>query len=363
MIIFVATDLWGIKDNIRLEFNGRPPTLSHLTDRIEAAYQAEVIRLAPPDIDRRSIPRFTVECITLLVDDDKSVWVELFALKQLYSRCQLFAFQPANSFHSDSRGVLPPPREPIIGSHPSMPGEEFPPLALPLLDVAHITFHRLNKTPDQDGGNRIRTNELKAAMVLLGFNASSLPPEIAGRQYIDFANWLKFCHSYPGVAEALVRVGTVDPGAVQNHRSFGTASGATPMTVTTLVGPQTLNRHMSPNRHPTYASPTAAVNLINNNTIIGGGDYSARDLSPRRRPVSKSDQQRIAVERLSGGLSSRITARDRKPDVAYEAYTHQLTRTATATLSSPSNNKRHQTPTQTQQLQATSSPLARGAWR
>lgn len=305
MRISVACDVWGIKDNLTLEFTGgAPQTISHLTDRIEAAYQAEVIRLAPPDIDRQSIPRFSVECITLLVDEDRSVWVELFSLKQLFERCQLFVFQPPNSFHTDARGIIPPAREPIIGAGPAMPGR-FEPLALPPLDVAVITFHRLDKNRE----HRVRVAELKAALVMIGFHSPMLPPEVAGRQALDFQAWLHFCHAHPQIAEALVRVGTVDPSAFHTSRPVA----ARP-------------RFVSPDRHSglTQASYRNSSSSLVTAEMLQQNTVSSRDMSPRRRQISKTEQQRIAAERLSGGLSTLITARDREEDVAYEAYSHLL---------------------------------------
>lgn len=326
MIIYVACDIWGIKDNLKLEFASPPQTISHLTDRIEAAYQAEVIRLAPPDVDRQSIPRFVVECITLLVDD--SIWVELYALKQLFNRCQLFVFQPRSAFHSDARGIVPPPREPIIGSAPALPGV-LEPLALPQLDVAHITFKRL----DKNGEHKVRVAELKAALVMLGFRTPQLPPEVAGRQYLDFQAWLHFVHAHPQIAEAIVRVGTVDPAAFQSANQPRVGGRG-----------QQQSGFVSPGRYPaaTMAPPVGAAALLSS-------AVSARDMSPPRRQVSKTEQQRIVNERLSGGLSATITARDRQPDVAYEAYSHLLSqgspgRRRPASPGSSSGGRRPTTP-------------------
>lgn len=116
MEIHVATDLWGRKHNLRLTFATWEVSLAELTVRVETAYRIESIALRPPQLTEAEVPPFMITAMTILVDEEASKWVDLVSAKQLRDRCQVFVFQPPHPFHSDSRDLIPLPREPLAAT-------------------------------------------------------------------------------------------------------------------------------------------------------------------------------------------------------------------------------------------------------
>jgi hypothetical protein len=112
MEVHIASDLWGRKHNLRTFFD-HAPSLVELTVRAETLFGVETVARRPIDVPAVDVPPFRVVAMTILVDDAQSQWVDLISPKQLHDRCQVFVFQPPHPWHSDSRDLVPPPRDPL----------------------------------------------------------------------------------------------------------------------------------------------------------------------------------------------------------------------------------------------------------
>eukprot|EP01060_Flectonema_neradi_P034951 TRINITY_DN627_c0_g1_i3.p1 TRINITY_DN627_c0_g1~~TRINITY_DN627_c0_g1_i3.p1 ORF type:complete len:299 (+),score=61.81 TRINITY_DN627_c0_g1_i3:64-897(+) len=99
----VGTDLFGAKQNTRLEFAGCP-TLSELIIAAEAHFDKEC-RLRRP----AGSPDVSFKCQTMQVYDDTLLrWVDLYSPTQLRNGGQVWCFQPESIYHSEAPGSIPP---------------------------------------------------------------------------------------------------------------------------------------------------------------------------------------------------------------------------------------------------------------
>eukprot|EP01059_Diplonema_ambulator_P005059 TRINITY_DN1478_c0_g1_i1.p1 TRINITY_DN1478_c0_g1~~TRINITY_DN1478_c0_g1_i1.p1 ORF type:complete len:293 (+),score=96.17 TRINITY_DN1478_c0_g1_i1:46-879(+) len=101
----VGTDLFGVKQNTRLEFAGCP-TLSELITTAEAHFDKEQ-RIRRPS----GVPDVSYKCQTMQVYDDVLLrWVDLYSASQLHNGSQVWCFQPESVLHSEAPGSIPPAR-------------------------------------------------------------------------------------------------------------------------------------------------------------------------------------------------------------------------------------------------------------
>ena len=99
----VGTDLFGSKQNTRLEFAGCP-TLSELIIASEAHFDREG-RLRRP----AGSPDVSYKIQTMQVYDDTLLrWVDLYSPTQLRNGGQVWCFQPESIYHSEAPGSIPP---------------------------------------------------------------------------------------------------------------------------------------------------------------------------------------------------------------------------------------------------------------
>eukprot|EP01065_Artemidia_motanka_P051485 TRINITY_DN90_c0_g2_i1.p1 TRINITY_DN90_c0_g2~~TRINITY_DN90_c0_g2_i1.p1 ORF type:complete len:357 (+),score=139.89 TRINITY_DN90_c0_g2_i1:58-1071(+) len=101
----VGTDLYGQKQNTRLEFAGLP-LLPELICAAEAHFDIESRTRRPA-----GVPDVPFKIHSMQVYDDVLLrWVNLYSPAQLRSGCQVFVFQPESALHSDHPGSIPAPK-------------------------------------------------------------------------------------------------------------------------------------------------------------------------------------------------------------------------------------------------------------
>eukprot|EP01059_Diplonema_ambulator_P026033 TRINITY_DN431_c0_g4_i1.p2 TRINITY_DN431_c0_g4~~TRINITY_DN431_c0_g4_i1.p2 ORF type:complete len:109 (+),score=18.04 TRINITY_DN431_c0_g4_i1:38-364(+) len=104
--VCVATDLFGSKVNLELDFS-YAPSLPELTSAAEAAFSAE------SQARRPGSPPFQVSKFHVVdaVTDD---WVEVVGSHQLRHQCQVYAFQPHSTRYTESQGPIPPAKKVVM---------------------------------------------------------------------------------------------------------------------------------------------------------------------------------------------------------------------------------------------------------
>eukprot|EP01064_Diplonema_japonicum_P018142 TRINITY_DN26834_c0_g1_i1.p2 TRINITY_DN26834_c0_g1~~TRINITY_DN26834_c0_g1_i1.p2 ORF type:complete len:330 (+),score=108.22 TRINITY_DN26834_c0_g1_i1:94-1083(+) len=98
-VLDVATDLFGSKQNTKLEFAG-VPSLSELIVAVEGNFDKESQSM------RHVAEPFRVQTMQVF-DDVLQRWVDLYSNTQLKSNSQVFVFQPSGMAHSDVPGTIP----------------------------------------------------------------------------------------------------------------------------------------------------------------------------------------------------------------------------------------------------------------
>lgn len=304
MDVNVATDLWGGKDNIRVTV-ARDVTIPELRNIIERLYDDESVRRCPPSINCREVPRFVAAHMQVLVDDAASKFVELVSERQLFPGCQLFVFQPPNPFHSDVRDFIPTARDVgavrvtapfspnrgaalhesprarhALASPAAPPGAPALPVfgGIPPLEAAQSLFHAMPKDKE---GHTVSVAEVRARLITCGVRSddaiAAFP--INGRASVTWGEWLQFCQLNPLAVERLAACYL----RLQLTQACSTV-------------PTSDERRRSPPRWESDAGP------------------ANRDLSPRRSIMTPQERQKRVAERLSSGLSSLVTNRDRDRD-------------------------------------------------
>eukprot|EP01059_Diplonema_ambulator_P002962 TRINITY_DN125_c0_g1_i1.p1 TRINITY_DN125_c0_g1~~TRINITY_DN125_c0_g1_i1.p1 ORF type:complete len:296 (+),score=96.74 TRINITY_DN125_c0_g1_i1:57-890(+) len=99
----VGTDLFGVKQNTRLEF-ASCPNMSELIIAAEAHFDKEQ-RIRRP----AGVPDVAFKIQTMQVYDDVLLrWVDLYSATQLRNGGQVWCFQPESINHSEAPGSIPP---------------------------------------------------------------------------------------------------------------------------------------------------------------------------------------------------------------------------------------------------------------
>ncbi len=271
MRINVATDLWGVKDNVEFVIDPTTTSIAQLMGLIERTYQAEAVARCPPEISMRAVPPFRIVSMLILhcppnvVDIVGQRWEEVVSETQLFDGCQLYVFQPEHPFHSDGQGRLPLPRQ--VGEASTTFSPRRGSQALSPLEAAHVVFKILEPT-----GNVLRLGELKGALLMLDldlhqFDGPFLFDDRGRKPYLTMREWLSFAEQYPGVVAMLA-----------------SRLGGAPARVSGRV--ELTNKNVSP---------------------------------PRHHAASPDQRQRTASERLSAGLSSIVSGKDRKLEQSEKA--------------------------------------------
>eukprot|EP01064_Diplonema_japonicum_P035020 TRINITY_DN742_c0_g5_i1.p1 TRINITY_DN742_c0_g5~~TRINITY_DN742_c0_g5_i1.p1 ORF type:complete len:532 (+),score=191.37 TRINITY_DN742_c0_g5_i1:39-1634(+) len=111
--VLVASDLFGEKVNLEVEFAMRP-SLKQLGEMVEKCYGIEVEeRKGSRDVGRYKTSRFQV------FEEGRGKWVDLVSGNQLSEYCQLYAFQQPNPWHKEVRAAIPAPVKAKLASHAS----------------------------------------------------------------------------------------------------------------------------------------------------------------------------------------------------------------------------------------------------
>ena len=102
--VFVASDVFGRKTNLELEFPFAP-TLSELTKQVEFAFSSEQNSTKPGHHVPYQVSKFHI------VDEVSDDWVEVIGANQLRNYCQLYSFQPHSTKYTESQGHIPPAKK------------------------------------------------------------------------------------------------------------------------------------------------------------------------------------------------------------------------------------------------------------
>eukprot|EP01062_Namystynia_karyoxenos_P069484 TRINITY_DN64971_c0_g1_i1.p1 TRINITY_DN64971_c0_g1~~TRINITY_DN64971_c0_g1_i1.p1 ORF type:complete len:631 (+),score=222.70 TRINITY_DN64971_c0_g1_i1:88-1893(+) len=118
-VVFVASDIFGQKVNLELEF-AFAPTLAELSQSIEQAFTAE------QQVRRPGSAPYQVSKLQV-VDEATDDWVDVVAANQLRNFCQVYSFQPHSTRYTEAQGHIPAAVKPrtaarVPSVHPSAPG-------------------------------------------------------------------------------------------------------------------------------------------------------------------------------------------------------------------------------------------------
>eukprot|EP01062_Namystynia_karyoxenos_P033645 TRINITY_DN24739_c1_g1_i1.p1 TRINITY_DN24739_c1_g1~~TRINITY_DN24739_c1_g1_i1.p1 ORF type:complete len:373 (+),score=86.45 TRINITY_DN24739_c1_g1_i1:84-1121(+) len=203
----VATDLYGAKHNILIEFSARP-TMMDLIAAVEAQYDTLARAIRPP-----GGPDVVYQVETMQVYDDiLQRWVDLYSGAQLSPSSQVFCFQPNSGVHSDVPDVIPEPTRDV--SWRCSPGS--PPRAVGSPDAAELQVSPQDKLRavfsalDSGGKGHLLYSDLcggleRSGMQLTATTAHELfaaaDADRDGR--VSYAEWLRFAAPRPRVVDAL----------------------------------------------------------------------------------------------------------------------------------------------------------------
>eukprot|EP01064_Diplonema_japonicum_P031640 TRINITY_DN571_c0_g2_i1.p1 TRINITY_DN571_c0_g2~~TRINITY_DN571_c0_g2_i1.p1 ORF type:complete len:599 (+),score=199.07 TRINITY_DN571_c0_g2_i1:62-1858(+) len=105
--VFVASDVFGRKTNLELEFPFAP-TMAELTNQTEVAFSAEQNTVRPGTNQPYMVSKFHI------VDEISDDWVEVTGANQLRNFCQLYSFQPHSTRYTESQGHIPPAKKGVM---------------------------------------------------------------------------------------------------------------------------------------------------------------------------------------------------------------------------------------------------------
>lgn len=105
-VVFVASDAFGQKINLELEFPFAP-TLGDLSQTIEQVFTAE------QNSRRAGTPGYQVSKLQV-VDEQTDDWVDVIAANQLRNFCQVYSFQPHSTRYTEAQGHIPAAVKPRV---------------------------------------------------------------------------------------------------------------------------------------------------------------------------------------------------------------------------------------------------------
>jgi hypothetical protein len=208
MVFFVsvASDIYGRKHNIRLEF-GVAPTISELITATEAQYDITARATRPagyPDIPYR-VQTFQI------YDDVLMRWVDLYSSAQLTSGSQVYAFQPETVWTVDMQGTIPVARDTVSWSA-AVGSPRRGRIAADAGAPATLSEKLRSVFYDLDSGSKgyILYSDLRAAFIRTGIDFSyATIGELfneADRNHdgsISYEEWVRFAINHPSIVDAL----------------------------------------------------------------------------------------------------------------------------------------------------------------
>jgi len=212
----VGTDLFGSKQNTRLEFSGTP-TLSELIIAAEAHFDKEQ-RIRRP----AGVPDTPFKSQTAQVYDDVLLrWVDLFSAAQLRNGGQVWFFQPETYSHSEMPGTIPTAKyspESWLGS---------PARARAVADagirdpVASEKLRGVFYNIDTAGRRAISYDALKDYFLKFDvpWTRSYVGDYYDRTGLMTYNDWVTFAGSYPSVVDSLY----YRPRGLYTDRSYYTA--------------------------------------------------------------------------------------------------------------------------------------------
>lgn len=208
MVFFVnvASDIYGRKHNVRLEFP-TAPTVTELINSSESHFDVVGRSTRPagyPDIPFR-IQTFQV------YDDVLLRWVDLYSSAQMTSGCQVYSFQPETVWNVDLQGTIPIARDTVtwttvVGS-PSRAR-----LASDLGVPASMSEKLRSVFYDLDSGAKghILYSDLRSAFLRcdIDFSYTTIGELFseADRNHdgsISYEEWVRFSIDHPSIIDAL----------------------------------------------------------------------------------------------------------------------------------------------------------------
>eukprot|EP01065_Artemidia_motanka_P020139 TRINITY_DN2410_c0_g6_i1.p1 TRINITY_DN2410_c0_g6~~TRINITY_DN2410_c0_g6_i1.p1 ORF type:complete len:587 (+),score=232.56 TRINITY_DN2410_c0_g6_i1:79-1839(+) len=238
-VVFVASDIFGQKVNLEIEFPTLPG-LGDLSQYIEAAFTAE------QNVRRPGSHPYQVSKLQV-VDENTDDWVDVVSPTQLRKYCQVYSFQPHSTRYTEAQGhipaavkprmqgapppvgaaygMMPPPASVQRGyAVPAVPGHE-PAPAMPqsklLPDQAthdqkvRISFEEVESidgrgAPDGRLRQAIQPDQLKRAFDLCELDFSAQTQEDLFRKadcdkdgVVSFSEWQRWAELYPSTLDCL----------------------------------------------------------------------------------------------------------------------------------------------------------------
>eukprot|EP01064_Diplonema_japonicum_P036520 TRINITY_DN822_c0_g1_i16.p1 TRINITY_DN822_c0_g1~~TRINITY_DN822_c0_g1_i16.p1 ORF type:complete len:331 (+),score=126.16 TRINITY_DN822_c0_g1_i16:69-995(+) len=201
-----ATDLYGRKQNIKLEFP-TCPTMTELINAVESQFDV-MSRSSRP----AGYPDTPFKVQTFQVYDDILLrWVDLYSSAQLTNGCQVFCFQPESIWHSDSQGIIPEAKDSVTWTTPV--GSPRRARLATDAGVAPALSEKLRSVfYDIDHGNKgyilysdLRTAFTKSDMDFTFATVGELFTVADSNRsgHITYDEWVRFAIKYPNVIDAL----------------------------------------------------------------------------------------------------------------------------------------------------------------
>eukprot|EP01064_Diplonema_japonicum_P036519 TRINITY_DN822_c0_g1_i15.p1 TRINITY_DN822_c0_g1~~TRINITY_DN822_c0_g1_i15.p1 ORF type:complete len:315 (+),score=102.39 TRINITY_DN822_c0_g1_i15:98-1042(+) len=205
-LISVGTDLYGRKQNIKLEFP-TCPTMTELINAVESQFDV-MSRSSRP----AGYPDTPFKVQTFQVYDDILLrWVDLYSSAQLTNGCQVFCFQPESIWHSDSQGIIPEAKDSVTWTTPV--GSPRRARLATDAGVAPALSEKLRSVfYDIDHGNKgyILYSDLRTAFTKsdMDFTYATVGElfTVADQNrsgHITYDEWVRFAIQYPSVVDAL----------------------------------------------------------------------------------------------------------------------------------------------------------------
>ncbi|KAJ9445378.1 calmodulin-like protein containing EF hand domain [Diplonema papillatum] len=230
-----GTDLYGRKQNVKLEF-ASCPTMTELINAVES--QFDVMARASRPAGYPDVP-FKVQTFQIY-DDILLRWVDLYSSSQLANGCQVFCFQPESIWHSDSQGIIPEAKEEItwttpVGSARRARIATDAGVAPPLSEKLRSVFY------DIDIGNKgyilyadLRAAFAKADMEFTYSTVGELFTQADSNRsgHVTYDEWVRFAVKYPTVIDALFfRSRDISGGVGGSHVAYAYSMDADPSSV------------------------------------------------------------------------------------------------------------------------------------
>ncbi|KAJ9471444.1 calmodulin-like protein containing EF hand domain [Diplonema papillatum] len=205
-VVSCGTDLYGRKQNVKLEF-ASCPTMTQLINAVESEFDVNGRSTRPagyPDVP------FKVQ--TFQVYDDVLLrWVDLYSSSQLTNGSQIFCFQPESIWHSDSQGIIPEAKDTVTWTTPV--GSPRRARIATDAGVAPALSEKLRSVfYDIDVGNKgyilysdLRSAFAKAEIEFTYATAGEMFTLADSNRsgHVTYDEWVRFAIKYPSIVDAL----------------------------------------------------------------------------------------------------------------------------------------------------------------